>query len=402
MKRVYLLMSVLLSIGLLTSCSSSDTVETAENTGPHKFQLTLQGAQYNNVNSAKATRTSGALPTDATGKDEATIQNVIIGVFNATTGEVDNITMPTLSSLATTVTAKSSNPKIVVVANVPSETFKDVKNLSDFLAKTENLNITTSTAYATGIFTIPTFVAGTATTQSKDYLPMIGSTVANSDNLSISLYRMVSRVAITSIKTEFDANGAYAASSFTPTEIFMAGVPTESTYNTPWEATTTPAYAIMPTTTNLVSGEGSSADAPYLSSGELTGITSMTGTSTAYTTNHYFYVFPSISSSTTDFKNKIRLVIKGTFDGNTVYYPVVIGRLQSGTKINDGTITADDVDKGINSFGGVKPNQTYGLTVTIKAKGATTVNDDVKPSDINVTVGVANWSNTLTQDVIFN
>ncbi|WP_084608556.1 fimbrial protein [Xylanibacter oryzae] len=389
MKRVYLLMSVLLSIGLLTSCSSSDTVETAENTGPHKFQLTLQGAQY-----SIETKTQAADPSD-----ETKINNVIVGVFNSD-GTIDNITMPSLDgSNKTTVTATSSNPDIIVVANVPSTTFAGVTNKTDFLSKTENLSITASTGYNAGTFTAVSETAGTQNVQSALYIPMVGSksVTAGSNSAVVSLYRMVSRISIKGISTEFDATGAYSGATFVPTEIFMSGAPSTSTFLTPWESGT-PAAGTPTVSATLLNGENAPIGATFLTSGTIASAL------VPYTANHFFYVYPNtVYDGTTIAKNKIRLIIKGTFTpkvGNavTVYYPIVIGRSQAGT-----TITGDASGKaGTSALGGVLPNQTYTLTAKIKSEGITDPTKDINPANIDVTVSVASWSNTLTQDVIFN
>ena len=399
MKRVYLLMSVLLSIGLLTSCSSSDTVETAENTGPHKFQLTLQGAQY-----SIETKTQAADPSD-----ETKINNVIVGVFNSD-GTIDNITMPSLDgSNKTTVTATSSNPDIIVVANVPSNTFAGVTNEGDFLKKTEDLSITAST-WKDGTLTPVVETDKKSTNQSALSIPMVGSkkvTVVDNGAIIINLYRMISRISIKSISTEFDETGAYAGATFVPTEIFMSGVPSTSNFVTPWESST-PAAGTPTVSATLLNGENAPIGATFLTSGTIASA------SVPYIINHFFYVFPNkVYDVNTLASNKIRLIIKGDFTpkGVTtpvpVYYPIVIGRTQAGTIIKKGTDTdaIKDADKGavgVSDLGGVLPNQTYSLTVKIKSEGITDPTKDINPANITVTVNVAGWSNTLTQDVTFN
>ena len=122
--------------------------------------------------------------------------------------------------------------------------------------------------------------------------------------------------------------------------------------------------------------------------------------STPYTTSHFFYAFPNPSTNLT----KTKLVIAGVFDQDgsgtaydeeTVYYPIVINKSQSGT-----TITENGETK-TGRTGYLDRNTVYNLSAVIKGKGVSDPSQDIEPADLNLTVTVADWALTVTQEVVF-
>lgn len=340
--------SVALSATLFFASCSKETTEPAPQPGERnaRVELTITGTQTTN------SRATGNLPTD-----EATIKTLVVGVFiGENVNKIQEITDPTVTSGKATATLNECSSgvcDIIVVANAPAETFKDVTTKTAFLAKTVKLK-------------------ETAGVRGKDNLPMSGQT-ASSVTLqagttttvpdAISLVRLVARVAITSITTDFNT-GAYAEASFTAEKVFM--------YNAASTSTVAPGTAA--TTSDLISGETVAANNYLLE-------TITTGTIAA---PYWFYTFANGATTPT------RLVIAGKFkaagdsgQGETVYYPIVINKTGLGTAAQ------------------VVRNTLYNLTATIKGKGVDSPDKEIAPATLTLDVTVAPWASTITQDVTF-
>lgn len=384
MKKNSLLLTGLLTLGFLSSCSNSDD-STNKSTESKTMTLSISGASYGN------TRTSGTSPTD-----ESTVKNLIVAIFDGSTVEnILTIQSPEVSSGVITqkITYKASTPIIKVIANVPASTFSNITTVDGFNAALANLDNTTGSYSSDGTFT-PAVGSNTSVGhQSSDILPMIGTagSIGSNGIASVSLYRMISRISIGNVCTAF--SGPYEGWKLKIDQIFIANAPTNSTFSSIWD---TNGGNTAATTSSLMQGETTNENnyKSYLGSGLLAS-GGVDATTSAYTTNHYFYVFPNKS---TIFSSQTKLIIKAElYDNNgadqgTFYYPIVVNRAQSGTTFNTTSIAND---------GTVKANVTYAITASISGKGVSNATDDLKPADINLSVSVSDWSAELTQDVKF-
>jgi hypothetical protein len=380
------LFGIIFLAGFTQSCSTDNNAEGNGGNESKAMTLKIRGASY-------GTRASGAEGT------ESSVKNLVIAVFDGTTLEntfVVSSPEVTGNTITKKITYKASTPKIVVVANVPASVFTGVKTADEFNVLTTSLDNTTS-AYdaATATFTSAVGDKDNVGTQKSDVLPMIGTASAIDANgsSSVSLYRMVSRVSIGSIKTAFSEYGPYAGFTFKVEQVYMANVPSASTLASEWDANGGGSAAV---TSSMVQGLTTNETdyKSYLGTGVLDA-------ATPFTTNEYFYVFPN---SSTTFSTQTKLVIKGQlYDKSgalvgTYYYPVVVNRAQTGTDINN----SNSSDASHSGTGTVGANRTYTLGVTIMTKGNTNPDDDLKPTDLSISVTVSDWSSNLTQDVIFN
>lgn len=354
-KNLYLMTAVCAII--LAGCSS-DTEPTPDTSQGKtaKLELSLIGS---------TTRATGTLPDD-TGA-EADINTVVVGVFNSggSTNTIAEFTTAQVSAKTASVNCTpATGCSIIAVANAPTGTFAGVTTRTDFIAKTVELSQTNNLDI-----------------QESTNLPMsaeqtgINLTVAGPNTATLQLSRLVSRISIASVKTEFDTNGQYKDATFTATGIFL--------YNA---KSTSPVNPGTPITTNLISGE--TAGNEYL-----INTFSQAITSTPYTTSYWFYTFANDATSPT------KLVIKGTFDADgagtgvsePVYYPVVVNKNQTGTTITGGTGDAT-----------ITRNRAYKIGVTIKGKGVASPADDIVPATLTIDVSVKDWDLVITQDVVFD
>ncbi len=362
MNKNYLLIAVLMSVGMMTSCSSSDTEENTPVGNPAVVSLELNGKAMtrSKASDGEATISGGqAAAFDASGAIVGTVQN-----------------FSTSTSTTPTINTTTQATQVSVVANPGStSTFNGIVNKTNLEEVTTDL---ASTAKA----------ATTESGQDPTKLPKYGnSSVDFSTNTSVdqpvNMYNLVGRITLSSIKTDFTGTG-YAGATFVPKEVFLYNANTVCTFggtgSSPQtgENTDNINYAVT-TPTNYC----------YLSSGEIASYNELSPTS--YT----FYTFPNISTTT-----PTKIVIKGAFkpSGGSpeyVYYPITINKLQTGT-----TIKKDGTDRPANDPNDSKIVQStsYDVSITISGKGVKNPGNDITPATATITMNVKDWTE-YTQEV---
>lgn len=331
-----------------------------------RLELALEGTKTVNGRA-----TGDALPTS-----EGNIKTIAVGVFNTSDGSVNVIAEPTVVQSGSELAAINCTPgtvDIIVVANAPTQTFAGVMKKSDFIAKTVQLSTTQD-----------------SNIQKSDNLPMSGEatgialTAGKAKELTISLSRLVARISISSITTAFDPNGAYKSATFKPEKVFLYNAMSTS----PVIPTTQP-VATTPIHGATAPGGIYTAGTTWLLDNTTTG-----AANTAYTTPHWFYTFANDGKTT-----PTKFVISGQFDADgagagtaeTVYYPIVVNKAQAGTIIS-GSGNGDST---------IKRNSEYKLTAIIKSKGVNDPAIEIAPATLTLTVNVADWALTITQEVTF-
>jgi hypothetical protein len=399
MKFNKLFFAGIVTIGLLASCVNDEEVSQSPSS-KDSVKVSLQLST-----GTATTRTIGVLPTskDVTGDGEAKINRICVGVFKedgttVTIYETTSFSASTSTTASVSFNTTTDAKKVVIAANAPAEWFKNKMTKDEFIAKAADLVNTTTSDGTTNPVT-------TANSQQSIALPMYSAetglvntnnTLKTSNDATIALTRMVARVAITSIITNFET-GLYAGATFTPTEVFMYNANTSCK----WDGSSTTlslqtGESTTPTGTNYIEQDatptvlGSLTDYSYLSTGSMT--ISVQDKANLLSNPCYFYVFPNTASTPT------KLVIKGTwyYDSkySVAYYPIIINHLQAGTSINESTTEAPLNDSQVAA------NTQYTLTATIKGKGVSTPDTDINPAAISLTVSVTDW-NTTSQDVTF-
>lgn len=331
----------------LTGCSSDDNELTVPQLQDKTALLELR-LIGNGINT-KATGDN--LPTQA---EENTVKYFTVAIFNSdnTVNTLHTVTENTAS--ATTISCTPATDCTgIVVANAPSDSyFTGVLNKDDFLKKTIAL----------------------ADAQTKDCLPMSGNikdkngnttftlSAGDNDGITAQLSRLVARVSISSIKTDFDPKGQYSAASYELKNIFVRNAIKEVIPGTGEYSTTkmeTPAY---------LSGnyDSSNGTADYLAN----AISPAADVKNEHQTNYWFYVLPNEETTHT------ALVLEGTFKknaddtGSTIYYPIIINKSQSGTTITGGSGTGTS---------NIARNTTYSIKATIKSIGIADPMGDINP-----------------------
>lgn len=362
MNKNYLLIAVLMSVGMMTSCSSSDTEENTPVGNPAVVNLQLNGK---------------AITRSTPSTDEANITNGQAAAFDASGAIVG--TVQSFSTSTPTVNTTTQATQISVVANPGSNSvFTGIVNRANLEAVTTDLAQTTADVKQ-------------QKSQNPTKLPKYGNTLVNfSTNAnitqSVDMYNLVGRITLSSIKTNFLGTG-YAGATFVPKEVFLYNANTVCTFggtgSSPQtgENTDNTSYAVT-TPTNYY----------YLSSGEIASYNELSPTS--YT----FYTFPNTSTTT-----PTKIVIKGAFTPNGgspeyVYYPITINKLQTGT-----TIKKDGTDRPANDPNDSKIVQStsYDVSITISGKGVKNPGNDITPATATITMNVKDWTD-YTQAVTVN
>jgi hypothetical protein len=371
----------------LTSCGS-DEVDYTHLPKDAKLSIALQGSS-----SEGETRASG---TDFPG-NEGNLQRITVGVFfaNGATNVIEELEAAKLTAGTTTpniLCAAGNGQTVVVVANAPASLFAGSSTKSDFIAKKVSLQQTVSSGN---------------TWQTADNLPMSGenkvdiATGSTPTKANVSLSRLVARVSVSSIRTEFAPTGQYGNANFKLTDIYAYNVPTTSNV----EANTT----LFPQTDNFIGGMNDAGvpvtGSEYLVHSLSKGVASGTSANLINGARYWFYTFANQEGTQpldAMAPHPLKLVIKGEFDadGNgskapvTVHYPVVINKAQPGTSFTGGNNN--------NGNSNVYRNAAYDVSVVIKGKGSDTPEEDVEQAYLEVSVSVAPWAINLSQEVIFD
>lgn len=368
-----MLATATLSLSACGSDENENVIQPKEKTA--KLELTLVGTPADS-------RATGTLPTT----DESQINRLTVAVFTGAEGnpvntlheftgdDIKDATGGVTGKKITMLCEPGNGQTIYVVANASTGLFAGVTNLAGFKAKLMLLSETTKAAGA-----------GAATdTQKANNLPMLGSTTGKDftagteTEANIALSRLVARVSISSVKTAFDPVGRFKDATFKVDAIYLknadSSVNADKTGGAP-----------------INGGDEGAVVTQYLYEA-VTGHTA----NTELTTPYYFYTFPNVSTSA-----PTKLIIKGMFDadgsGSTSapiarYYPITINKKQANTTISGGAGT----DKG-----SIAANTRYVLTAVIKGEGAADDKTDIDPATLQLTVTVADWALTISQNVTF-
>ena len=384
MKNRFLFLVGIGALLAMSSCSKDEENLVVKSGEPATLSLTIKGSDL----STKATTTASELATAGENFDN-TITRVTVGLFKkggTLEGLTDVIQEGALVSgkilvKGSIISNESADRDIVVVANAEAEYFKGISNKSTFLAKIMTLTQTKTL--------LPMAGTGTGTLTKT-----INNTGTGDGTASITITRLVARVQLTSLKTDFDPAGQYPDATFTADAIFMYNAVKELKVDGSITSTTP-----LPLIDGRTYTEGSPAQATMIDN--FTPVMLVPESPSAYTTYHYFYTFPNDLHLLNNYDKATRLVIRGTFDpdGNPVttpnpivFYPVIVNYFANPT--------ADQIPaNGYNN--GIVQNKIYSISVTIKNRGVDNPDIIIDPAYLNVSVTVASWALNINQPVEF-
>ncbi len=363
MNKNYLLIAVLMSVGMMTSCSSSDTEENTPVGNPAVVSLELNGK---------------AMTRSVASTDEANISGGQAAAFDASGAIVGSVQSFLTSTSATpTINTTTQATQVSVVANPGStSTFSGIVN------KTKLEEVTTDLAQTTTDVTA-------AKSQDPTKLPKYGNATLtfgtdSKASPTVDMYNLVGKIKLSSIKTDFTGTG-YEDATFVPKEVFLYNANTTSTFG---------GNGSDPQTGENTSKDGNySISSPnnfcYLSSGAISTYDEI------HPTSYTFYTFPNTSAT-----SPTKIVIKGAFtpkDGSpvVVYYPIVVNRYQDGTTITKGGTKLDEADENDSK---IVKSTSYDVSIIIKGKGMDSPDSNITPATATITMNVKDWTD-YTQEV---
>lgn len=390
MEKRHLFAATLLAVSL-ASCESQHEEPEITNSSKTKLELTITGTHIN------SRATGSSLPTQA---DENTIdvKDLWVGVFNSdgTVNVIKKVATLTPDLKASITCNPSTDCSIIVVANSGLD-FSAVTSKTDFESKAVALSHTAITELQVGT-RLP--MSG----ESKNVALAVGETAVTT---TVVLHRLVARVSIDNIKTQFSSTGQYKDATFKVTKIFLYNALENSQVAVGDATTTMPAtpswlhHAGLVTKTHPADVDVYTWDPSKETAFLLHTLEKPVDITTqAYTTKYWFYAFANNSTI-----KKTKLVIAGEFDpdgasgaspAETVYYPIVVNKAQAGTTNGDGT----NLDAAATGF--INRNSTYSLTATIRGKGSYDPEIDVVPVALELTVSAKDWELNIVQNVEFN
>ena len=246
-------------------------------------------------------------------------------------------------TLSTTTGAKL----ICVIANSNISTYAGITNLQAFRALTSTLADETLADF-------------TMYGEAKQTLGVTSS-------VSILLTRMISRVAVTSIKTKFDGT-PYAGMTLSNCKLFLINVHGEKLiYN--GNSLETP---LILNNGSLVGEDVNSTEEAGLLMDNITEVI----TGEAYSTAHYLYCY---SNETDDITSSTKLVLQADLDGITYYYPIPVNQAGYGYT-------------GSNSHYGIRRNTAYSYSITVTRPGSLDPDTPVVPGMLELSIEIADWT----------
>jgi hypothetical protein len=380
-KKNLLLMAA--AIVLMSGCGKEMNTDVTDSGQTASLEIRVSGA---NVASTKATGTPDALT------EENVITNLTVGLFKKD-GTTDVISegkvTGTLESEKVTITGTGAaqvakfkvtgtegERTVIVVANAPTGKFAGALNIDEFRKRALDL------------------------TQVKTNLPMSGESAADAVTLTggttqtanVVVSRLVARIQLESLKTDFSTVGQYANASFTLDKVFL--------YNARSKSEVGVISAAELVTSLPIHGWDGTKEVGEIKNASLLdmGINALipAAPASAYAVPYYFYAFQNYYSAGIDNTNKV------TATKLVVYYPAVINRAQVGTTIN-GTDKDNNAVSDMSNISntGILRNSTYSIEATIKSIGVDSPDMFMEPAALDLTVTVAPWSLKVTQKIDF-
>lgn len=377
------LTAVVLTMGLMTSCSN-DSEESAAEKGDRMLTLSI---------TTKSVTRGTVLEADP-GATEDVITRLAIGIFNDDGNAVkiqeftsDTWTEPSAGNIQVVVSAQYlvNGNRVMAIANAPTTAnFATCSTLDEFKARAISIKDALANSTADKEKTIGFAMIG------NSRISAVGSGNVNF-TASITLYHLVAKVSLLPITLDFSQNKLYPNAQFSVSDIYLYNVPSSKTF---WYISDTGASAYY---------SGNSDDASFA---EYLG---NNGAALDMTKTHYLYTLPNGETG----NNATKLVIKGTFKptptsvGSTSYYPIYLDYIAPTIAGGSGTAATGDLPDyaGEISLTARTPkvvyaNDNYKINVTIKSVGAPSAEQDLDPQAVQVTVAVAPWTD-LNQSATF-
>ncbi len=317
-------------------------------------------------NSSVHSRATGA--THGVQADDNTVQTLEFFIFRTDgddAGMLDTykkFTSSELTGLTGININTTTGAKIIyAIANSHKADWTNVKTLSQF----------------------KTVLGGLKDEQLKNFT-MTGSVEATlqvTSSVNISISRLVARVKLASIKTDF-AGTPYQGSALENVKVYLTNVSADKLYANGANASNATVYNHKEVVAEQV--ELCNASMPGMLYDEISQSVNDAG----YTTAHYFYCYENTLAAETTDKRFTKLVIQGDLNGHTYYYPISINQEGFGYS-------------SANDHAGVKRNTAYSVEVTICRPGSNDPDKELEHGALTANVNILDWATVPVVQVNF-
>lgn len=252
------------------------------------------------------------------------------------------------SDLSDITISTTTGPKtICVIANDHANTFDGVTDLTSFrtlIADLKGEKLSSFTMYGE-----------------------VNETLDISTKVEMTVQRFVSKVGISSIKTQFSGT-PYAGYTLSNIKLYLINAHGEKLIHNNGSSLTPP---VILNSEKLVGSDANSTIEPNLLYEPITGTIGDAG----YTTPHFFYCY---SNETEDMASCTKLVLQCDLDGVTYYYPIPVN--QEGYGYDN---TRDHI--------GIRRNTYYSYEITVTRPGGMDPNTPVVPGTVGLSIDVKDW-----------
>ncbi len=239
---------------------------------------------------------------------------------------------------------------IYAVANSHRDDWQDVKTLNDFKTVVSSL--------------------GKENVKSFTMVGSVEAVLQVSTSVTFSISRLVARVQLGGIRTAF-AGTPYEGMTLENVKVYLTNAYASKLYANG----TDDELPVVYNSKKLVAEDVEACSMEGMIYDELEGSITDEG----YSTPHYFYCYENVLGEQTEEKRFTRLVIEGTLNGNTYYYPININQEGFGYVEENGSK-------------GVQRNTSYSVDVTICRPGSTDPDKNLEHGALTAQINVLDWS----------
>lgn len=359
MRKLFLTAALLVSV--LAGCSKNDEGESLyKETDYLNLKLSVNFKPGVESPVYYGTKATGAAHGDGT-YDEV-INRLDVFIFDATSGELEGYNAFTSSQLTSlsdlSIKTKTGSKHIYAVANASQATWSGIVSESQFLAVQKLLREDNYQSFV---------MSGS-----------VNTTITESCNVDITIQRLAARVVLNSVKTAF-AGTPYEGKQLENVKVYLTNV----------NGNVLIGNGNLPSSVTVLNSGGYVAadNSSFATAGALYDAVG-TVNDTGHSTPHYFYCYQNTLAEETSSKKFTRLVVEGTLNGTTYYYPININRE------NYGWTSAID-------HKGIKRNRSYTYNITILRPGSTDPDDVVDLTTFSLDVTIDDWDIVPTSNVEF-
>lgn len=236
----------------------------------------------------------------------------------------------------------------------------------------------------TGVITLTAFQNQLSTLQSEKFTSwtMIGNTSTTlgvTTSITLTLSRLVGRVALQSLKTNFTGT-PWAGQTLTNVKLYLINVKGDKLFHNGGAGST---EVILNKKQAVAVDINNCTQTGLLYDDVATAINDA-----GYSTEHFFYAYENSISTETASEKFTKLIIQGDLNGITYYYPISVNQTDFGYN-------------SANGHYGIRRNTTYTINVTINRPGSTDPDQPLLFGTLTTSVLIGNWQITPAANLSF-